>query len=98
MVKNPLAKQEMQAHSLGQEDPVEKGTATHSNILALEIPWTEEPDGLQSLRLQSIIHDQSDLKKPAISPQKPSAFPAGHWASFSHSESSLVPATQLELQ
>ena len=88
----------MQAQSLGQEDPVEKGTATHSSILALEIPWTEEPDGLQSMRLQNIVHDQSDLKKPAVSPQKPSAFPAGHWASFSRSASSLVPGPQLELQ
>ena len=35
--------------SLGQEDPLEKEMATHSNILALEIPWTEEPGGLQSL-------------------------------------------------
>ena len=38
--------------SLGREDPLEKEMATHSNILALEIPWTEEPDGLQSMGLQ----------------------------------------------
>ena len=36
----------------GQEDPLEKGMATHSSILAWQIPWTEEPGGLQSMRLQ----------------------------------------------
>ena len=44
--------QEMQVQSLGQEDPLEKKMATHSSILAWEIPWTEEPGGLQSLGLQ----------------------------------------------
>ena len=39
--------QEMQVHSLGEEDPLEKGMATHSSILAWEVPWTEEPGGLQ---------------------------------------------------
>ena len=41
--------QEIRVQSLGQEDPLEKGMATHSGILAWEIPWTEEPEGLQSL-------------------------------------------------
>ena len=49
VVKNLPAKQEMQVRSLGWEDPFEKGMATHSSILAWEIPWTEEPDGLQSM-------------------------------------------------
>ena len=40
--------QETQVRSLGQEDPLEKEMATHSSILAWEIPWTEEPGGLQS--------------------------------------------------
>ena len=44
--------QEMQARSLGQEDPLEEETATHSSILAWEIPWTEEPGGLQSMGSQ----------------------------------------------
>ena len=48
VVKNPPAKQETEVQSLGWEDPPEKGMAAHSNILAWEIPWTEEPDGLQS--------------------------------------------------
>ena len=43
MVKNPRAMQEMQVLSLGQEDPLEKETATHASILAWRIPWTEEP-------------------------------------------------------
>ena len=46
MVKNPPAEQEMWVQSLGQEDPLEKEMATHSSILAWEIPWTEEPGGL----------------------------------------------------
>ena len=43
----------MQVQSLGQEDPLEKEMATHSNILAWEIPWTEEPDGQQSMGFNS---------------------------------------------
>ena len=43
-VKNPHAKQETQAPSLGREDPLEEEMATHSSILAWEIPWTEEPN------------------------------------------------------
>ena len=48
MVKNLLAEQETLVQSLGQEDPLEKGMATHSSILAWRSPWTEEPGGLQS--------------------------------------------------
>ena len=47
-VKNLPAKQETQALSLGQQDPLGKGMATHSSILAWRIPWTGEPGGLQS--------------------------------------------------
>ena len=53
MVENPPAMQkmqEMQVQSLGQEDPLEKAMATHSSILAWEIPWTEEPGRLTQLR------------------------------------------------
>ena len=53
--------QEMQAGSLGREDLLEKGTVTHSSILAWEIPWTEESGGLQSNGLQRVGHDWSDL-------------------------------------
>jgi len=45
-VKNLLAMQETGIQSLGQEDPLEKGMATHCSILAWRIPWTEEPGGL----------------------------------------------------
>ena len=48
-VKNLPAMRETQVRSLGQEGPLEKGMATHSSILAWEIPWTEEPGGLQSI-------------------------------------------------
>ena len=44
----------MWVRSLGQEDPLEEEMATHSNILAWRIPWTEEPDGLQSMRSQRV--------------------------------------------
>ena len=52
-VKNLPAIQETQVQSLGQEDVLEKGMATHFNILAWRVPWTEEPGRLQSLGLQS---------------------------------------------
>ena len=48
MVKSPPAIQETRVRSLGHENPLEKGRATHSSILAWRIPWTEEPDGLES--------------------------------------------------
>ena len=54
MVKNLPALWETQVQSLGQEDPLEKGMATHSNILAWRIPWTEEPGGLQSMGSQRV--------------------------------------------
>ena len=53
MVKNLLAVQETWVPSLGREDPLEEGMATHSSILAWRTPWTEEPGRLQSMRLQS---------------------------------------------
>ena len=52
MVKNLPAMQETQIQSLGWEDPLEKGMATHSSILAWSIPWTEEAGGLQSMGSQ----------------------------------------------
>ena len=55
MVKNLPAMKETRVRSLGQEDPLEKGMATHSSILAWRIPWTKEPGGLQSMELQSQI-------------------------------------------
>ena len=59
-VKNLTAMQEIQVQSLSQEDPLEKGMATHSSILAWRIPCTEEPGGLQSKGSQRVGHDCSD--------------------------------------
>ena len=56
-VKNPPTVQEMWVQSLGWEDLLEKGMATHSSILAWRIPWTEEPGGLQSMGSQRIERD-----------------------------------------
>ena len=53
MVKNLPAMLETQVQSVGRENPLEKGMATHSSILAWKIPWTEELGGLQSMGLQS---------------------------------------------
>ena len=52
-VKNLPAMQETQVQSLGQEDLLEKGMATHSSLLSWSIPWTEEPGGLESMGSQS---------------------------------------------
>ena len=57
MVKRLPAMWETQVPSLGQEDPLEKEMATHSSILAWRIPWTEEPEELQSVGSQRVRHD-----------------------------------------
>ena len=57
MVKNLPAMQETSVQSLGWEDSLEKGMATHSSTLAWRIPWTEEPDGLQSMGSQRVGYD-----------------------------------------
>ena len=53
----------MPVQSLGHKDPLQEGMATHSSILAWRIPWTEEPDGLQSMGSQRIRHDWSNLAR-----------------------------------
>ena len=57
MVKKLSAMWQTWVRSLGQEESLEKGMATHSSILAWEIPWTEESGGLQSTGLQRVGHD-----------------------------------------
>ena len=57
MVKDLPAMQEIQVQSLGQEDLLEKGMATHSSLLAWKIPWMEEPGGLQPMGSQRVGHD-----------------------------------------
>ena len=56
MVKNPHAIQETQGQSLGWKDPLEKGMATHSSVLAWRIPWTEELGELQSMGSERVRH------------------------------------------
>ena len=56
MVKSLPAVQETWVQSLGWQDPLEKEMATHSSTLAWKIPWTEEPDRLQSMGLQRVGH------------------------------------------
>ena len=56
-VKNLPTMKETQVRSLGWEDPLEKGMATHSSILAWRIPWTEEPGGLRSVGSQRVRHN-----------------------------------------
>ena len=57
MVKNLPAMQETRVQSMGQENLLEKGMATHSNILAWRMPWTEEPGGPPSMGSQRVGHD-----------------------------------------
>ena len=57
MVKNLASLQETQVQSVSQEDPLEKERATHSSIFAWRIPWTEEPNGLQSTGSQRVGQD-----------------------------------------
>ena len=74
MVKNPPAMQETQVQRLDQEDLLEKEMATHSSILDWEIPWTEKPGGLQSMRSQRVGHDWA-TKQPN---SKAMSLRAGH--------------------
>ena len=69
VVKNLPVMQETWVRSLGQKYPLEEEMATHSSILAWEIPWTEEPGGLQSMGLQRVRHHLAT--KPAPSPPPP---------------------------
>ena len=66
VVKNPPTMQEIRVLFLGWEDPLGKEMATHSNILAWKVPWTEEPGGLQSMGLHRVGHNLA-TKPPAHS-------------------------------
>ena len=78
-VKNLLAVQETWVQSLGWEDPLEKGMATHSSILAWRMPWTEEPGGLQPWSRK-----ESDTTELLTQQQEIyiSSFPLVHGTSF----------------
>ena len=69
-VKNSPAIQETWVRSLGWEDPLEKGTATYSSILAWRIPGTEEPGGLQYIRSQRVRHDWATFTYSFITQQQ----------------------------
>ena len=72
----------MWVQSLGWENPPEKGMVTHSSILAWEIPWTEEPPGLQSMWLQRVRHDlviKKNKNQQNIHMQMITAFSPRHW-------------------
>ena len=64
MVKNLPAVQGTWVRSLGGRDPLEKGMAIHSGILAWRIPWTEKPGGLQSMGSKRVKHDWFRATKP----------------------------------
>ena len=66
MVKNLPANHEMRVRSLSQEDPLEKEMATHSSILVWEIPWTEEPSGLESMGSERVRHDLATEQEQQI--------------------------------
>ena len=66
MVKNLAAEQEPQVPSLGREDPLEKEMAMHSNILAWEMSWREEPGGLHSLGSQRVRYDLATKQQPTL--------------------------------
>ena len=70
MEKNLPAMQETQIQSLGWEDPLEKGMATHFSILAWRIPWTEEPSGLQSMGSQRVGHNWATKYTHTLSEKK----------------------------
>ena len=61
--KKVYLQMQMWIQSLGQEDPLEKEMATHPSILAWEIPWTEEPHGLQSMGSRRVRHDLATKNK-----------------------------------
>ena len=91
MVKILSAMQETRVQSLGREDPLEKEMATHSSILVWEIPWTEDPGGLQSMGSQRVANDL--MTKQSERAFKSEITKDGkHWTSQS---SKLHPSTEV---
>ena len=75
VVKNPPTTEKTQVQSLGQEDPQDKEMATHSSILAWEIPWTKETGGLQSMGVTTVRHNlETKPPPPLFSEQRGSVF------------------------
>ena len=92
MIKNLLAKLETRVRSLGCEDPLEKGMATHNSILAWRIPWTEEPGELQSLGLQRARH--GGVTNTHFSTRKNLPCNAGHMGSIPGQKTKILHATE----
>ena len=80
----------MQVRSLGWEDPLEKGTATHSSIFAWRMPWKEEPGGLQSMGSQRVRRDWSNLEHTHKSLE--------HFLAFSKIPINILPINEYILQ
>ena len=88
MAKNLPALQETWVRSLCREDPLAKGMATHSSILAWRIPWAEEPGGLQAMGSQRVGHDREanthsgawSVRQDALTLQLQEVFPKPHSA------------------
>ena len=99
LVKNPPAMRQTWVRSLGWDDPLEEGMATHASILAWKIPWTEEPSRLRSMGSQRVRHDwvtkhstaQHKHSKGFLggSDGKESAHNAGDWGLIPGSEDTL---------
>ena len=70
VVKNLPARQETQVQPLGHKDPLQEQMATHFSILAWEIPWTEEPGGLQSMGVTRVGHDLATNKQKNMTRQR----------------------------
>ena len=77
MVKDPFAMWKTWLWSLGWEDPLEEGMATHSSVLAWRIPWTEEPSGLQSMGSQRVVHSRASRHKLRTFKDLTSLWPCG---------------------
>ena len=75
--------QETWVQSLGREDPLEKEMATHSNVLAWRIPWTEEPGKLQSMGSQRVRHDFVTERQTTIANEYNLPSPDSGWAFWS---------------
>ena len=101
--------QEMLVRSLGQEDRLEKGMATHSSILAWEITWTEEPGGLQSMGVTRVRHDLATKQQQQIMQDmlwrvpsysfkvKRLGAPTDWWIGWGHLQKGIIPNTDGKL-
>ena len=79
-VLNPPAMQETQVQSLGRDDPLEEGMATHSSTLAWRIPWTEEPAGLQSVGSHKWDVTEASTQQQQLGRKAQTAHNPGHYS------------------